>query len=182
MTTSSKELCVARAAISLSSLLLEAAAAERSQTPRTDEVLGMPFLAERRDAAGADRLAAARTERACHLVIVHLAVRGALMFEEGAAAKALLARLAHKVLWMPLLPQRVDAFPLDRLPASCALSRKRPIEAFLTVRFSVTLVEALIEWLEALVTDKVLGMPFLAECGDAPVCNRLVAMTAPRAE
>ena len=80
-------------------LFFERALVQLLQAEGTDEVLRVELLAHRRDAAARNRLLAARTQRAPLGVVVGLTVGQALVVEELAARKWVVAILSiHEVL------------------------------------------------------------------------------------
>lgn len=68
-------------------LLFERAFVELFQAEGADEVLRVELLGHGRDAAARDGLLTAGAERAAALVVVHLAVRPAVMLEEASVHK-----------------------------------------------------------------------------------------------
>lgn len=74
------------------------------------------------------------------MVVVSLAVRKSLVFEEGASEGAF-AELAVEVLRMPLCAESVDAIAKNRLVARSAARCEDLMEAAVAVRTSVALEE-----------------------------------------
>jgi hypothetical protein len=70
-----------------------------------------------------------------------LAVRFAAILVKRTRTEGLLAILANKVLWVPLLSQSIDALALDGLIATRTPRAKGVVETVLAVRASFLLEE-----------------------------------------
>lgn len=179
---STEKLCVASAAVSLIVLFLIRPGAESIIAESAHKVFGMPLLAHCSDAAGAHRAVARGADLSGHLVVVSLAIGLALVLEERAICKGLVTVEAREVVRMPLFAECIDALTSDGLTAARAFRGKRSIKALFAERFSFASKKATVKRLETLAADKVFRMPLLAECCDAAVCDRLIAVCAPWAE
>lgn len=103
---STKEFDEAGVAVGLVLLLLEAAFAEGLQTEVTHKVVGVEFGPHGGDAAAQDGLLAGLTHAATGLVVVGLAQRLTLVFEEAAIDERGVALPTHKALGVP---ERVES-------------------------------------------------------------------------
>ena len=179
----SEQLPMALLAVSLASILRESTTSERLHAEGAYEVLGMPLLVQGVDHASRDGFATPSTQGASLLMVVGLAVWLATVLVEGSSAEGLLAVLAYEVLWVPLLSQSVDALALDGLVAARTPSAERVVEAVLAEGTSLLLEEgATREWTQALAADEVVRVPLTVESRDALASDRLVAVSAARAE
>lgn len=152
-------------------LLLEGALVELLQAEGADKVLRVELLGHGGDAAARDGLLAAGTERAAALVVVHLAVRLAVVLEEAPVHKrgeALLSTQsqpgvivtvvfrdrteltgnrgthpADKTLGMPQAAQRRDVVLQDGSGTAAAFWSEHVKVVLPAVRLSVLFVEAL---------------------------------------
>jgi len=164
-------------AVSLAIIFSKAAASQRVHAEGAHKVLRVPFLVESSNTFASDRFSATSTKGARLLVVMGLTVWLPTVLKERSSSKVLLAVLAHKVLWMPLLSQRIDTFAFDGLVAGPTARSKRSIEAALAVGPRVSLVEsAVLEGAEALGADEVVQMPFLADSIHTAIQYGLVTM------
>lgn len=88
-------------AVGLVLLLLEAAFAQGLQAEVTHEMVGVEFGPHGGDAAAQDGLLAGLTHAATGLVVVGLAQRLTLVFEEAAVNKGAVALPTYEALWVP---------------------------------------------------------------------------------
>jgi len=114
---------------------------------------------------------------------VSLTIGFATILVKRARSKGFLAVLAHEVLGVPLLTQRVDTLTLDGLVTPRAPCAERVVEAVLAVRASFFLEKgASGKWAQALAAYEVVRMPLSVKCGDAFSGDWLVAVRAAGAE
>lgn len=99
--SSTKEFDEAGVAVGLVLLLLEAAFAQRLQTEVTHKVVWVEFGPHGGDTAAQDRLLAGLTHAATGLVVVGLAQRLTLVFEEAAVDEGAVALPTYEALWVP---------------------------------------------------------------------------------
>jgi hypothetical protein len=119
----------------------------------------------------------------CLLMIVSLTIGFATILVKRARSKGFLAVLAHEVLGVPLLTQRVDTLTLDGLVTPRAPCAECVVEAVLAVRASFFLEKgASGKWTQALAAYEVVRMPLSVKCGDAFSGDWLVAVRAAGAE
>lgn len=103
--SSTKEFDEAGVAVGLVLLLLEAAFAQGFQAEVTHKVVGVKFGPHGGDAAAQDRLLAGLTHAAAGLVVVGLAQRLTLVFEEAAVDEGAVALPTNEAL---RVPERVE--------------------------------------------------------------------------
>lgn len=96
-----KELNEAGVAVGFALLLLEAAFTQRLLAEVAHQVVGVELGPHGGDAAAQDGLLACLTHAAAGLVVVGLAQRLALVFEEAAVDEGGVAFPTYEALWMP---------------------------------------------------------------------------------
>lgn len=141
-------------------LLFESAFVELFQAEGTDEVLRVELLGHGCDAAARDGLLTAGAEGAAPLVVVHLAVRLAVVLEEAAVHKRGEAVSANETLRMPKTVEGGDVVLQDGSGAAAAFRCKHVKVILPAVGFSVFFVETL--WAEegaTLSAEEVFRMP-----------------------
>lgn len=90
-------------AVCLATVFRKCTASKRRHAERAHEMLGVPLLIQSIDNASSNSFSASRTQASGLLVVVDVTVWLAAVFVKLTAAKGLLAIIADKVLWMPLL-------------------------------------------------------------------------------
>jgi len=128
---------VAAKAVGLAAIIFEGPLGELLHAEGAHKVLGVEALANGRDAPAEHGLEAGRAQGATLRVVVLLTVGLALIVEEAASSKGLLALHAGKAVRVPLPAERRDTVGHDGLLATAALGRKHVEVIFLTVSLAV---------------------------------------------
>jgi len=144
----------------------------------TNEMLRVPTFVKRIDAPPCDRLPAPRTKGPRLLMVVHIAVGLPCVLVES-PVESFLAKLAYKVLWVPLLSKRIGNLALDWLVAPCAARVERSRETCITIGSRVLLkVCSIREGVKTVGANEMIDVPFLSKRSYAPISNRLLTVCA----
>lgn len=181
--SSAEELVEAPVAVGLVVLLLEGALVELLEAERADEVLRVELPEHGGDAATCNGLVASCAQRASLGVVMGLAVRHALVVEEGASVEGLAAVPADEALRVPLCVEGGDVVVHDGRVAAATLGREHVEVVVAAVRLPVLLVEAVVaERVPALGAEEVLRVPGRVQRRHAFVEDGAVAVGAARGE
>lgn len=165
--SSTKQFDEAGVAVRLVLLLLEAAFAQRLQAEVTHEVVRVEFGPHGGDAAAQDRLLAGLTHAAAGLVVVGLAQRLTLVFEEAAVHKGAVALPTYEALWVPERVESRDVVFQDGLAAALTAGSKQSQKALLAVLLALTVMETFLSKRPAaLDAAETLWVPVLIQSGD----------------
>lgn len=106
-------------------LLEELSSWEGLEAVVAHKALHMPLPLHCSDATVGDGFVAEGTAGAEHVLVASVARRLAIRLVEGLCAQRLLTAVAHEVLWVIRVPQRLHHVSMDRLVAECTNSLGR---------------------------------------------------------